>query len=117
MKIKDLKNKVETILRDFPETRNSDITLMIELWKKYYPKYIKENKEGGFGVYLQDLYELPREDGIKRVRAMIQNIQGKYLPTDLKVVIQRKINEEKWHAYMAGAFNPELNFTRPYPEN
>ena len=31
-----LKSQVETILKPIPETRNSDITLTIEIWKRFH---------------------------------------------------------------------------------
>lgn len=95
-----IKKMVEAVLEDVPETRNSDITLMIEIWKRYFPKYIKNGASGETGVWLKDLYELPREDNIKRMRAFVQNNRGLWLPTDWKVAKQRKINEEKWKEYI-----------------
>lgn len=90
-----LKTMVENVLRDIPESRNSDITLMIEVWKRYYPRYLKRAKTGEYGVYLPDLYELPREDNIKRARAQF-NASGKYYPTEYRVLKARKLNEDRW---------------------
>ena len=91
-----LKHQVEEILKEFPETRNSDITLMIKLWEVYYPKYVRKGASGEMGVWLKDLYELPQEDNVKRVRAIFQNDLNQYLPDDPQVRKQRKVNEEKW---------------------
>ena len=85
-----LKKQVEKILQDYPNTRNSDITLMIELWKQYYPQRIREER-----IFLMDLYDLPREDNLKRIRALF-NAKGKYWPTDLKIAVGRGIKEEQW---------------------
>lgn len=101
MKIKQLKKQVLSVLREVPETRNSDITLMIEVWKRYYPHFLKETKDKQLGVYLKDLYELPREDNIKRIRAKIQNEENKYLPTSMKIAIKRHLNMNEWHKAMA----------------
>lgn len=90
-----LLEKVETILRNIPEARNSDITLMIEIWKRYYPKNIKQGATGEQGIWLKDLYDLPREDAIKRTRAML-NHAGKYFPTEWKVAKGRGIKEDEW---------------------
>lgn len=98
--IKNLKQKVHDILRDEPETRNSDITLMITVWKKHCPKYIKRGNSGEEGVWLKDLYELPREDNIKRVRAYWQNVQKKHLPTEWEVAKARGILEDEWRVAM-----------------
>ena len=95
-----LKREVETCLRDYPETRNSDITLLIKVWELFYPQFVKTGSTGASGILFKDLYVAPREDNVKRVRAVFQNVQNKYLPTDWKVAKQRKINEEKWSEYI-----------------
>ena len=92
----NLKTQVRHCLLEYPETRNSDITLMLKIWEIYFPEYLKKGATGQIGVWLKDLYELPREDNIKRVRAFFQNTQGLYLPSDPAVRKQRKIEEEKW---------------------
>lgn len=102
MKIKNLKEKVEKMLRLYPETRNSDIELTIRIWKEYFPtKLITREKDGKIYVAVSDLFELPREDNVKRLRAKIQNEEGKFLPTSLEVALKRGIEEEKWHKAMA----------------
>ena len=102
MKIKNLKNKVRKMLSLYPETRNSDITLTIRIWNEYFPKRIILNtRDNRQYVALDDLFELPREDHIKRVRAKIQNEEGKYLPTEWKVAEKRGIEQDKWHKAMA----------------
>lgn len=98
--IKNLKQKVHDILRDVPETRNSDIALMIEVWRKHCPSYIKKGASGEEGVWLKDLYDLPREDNIKRVRAYWQNTKKLYYPTDEAVAKARGINSDEWRVAM-----------------
>lgn len=92
---KPFKDMVEECLRNIPETRNSDITLMIEIWKRYFSQKVRKGATGKEGVWLEDLYELPREDNVKRVRAKL-NAQGKYYPTDWKVAKARGIKEDIW---------------------
>lgn len=94
-----LKAQVEAILRNIPETRNSDIALMIEVWRRYYPQRIKKGASGEEGVWLKDLFDLPREDNVKRVRAKF-NHEGKYFPTDWKVAKGRGIKEDEWRAIL-----------------
>jgi hypothetical protein len=101
-----LKQKVEAVLRDHPASRDSDITLTIEIWKRYYPSYLIQGASGTLAVRLNDLYNLPREDNVKRIRAHYQNDQLKYLPTTLAVAKQRKINEEVWRKIMS---QPEVH--------
>ena len=44
--------------------------------------------------------EMPREDSIKRTRAMIQNKEKKFLPTNWKIAKKRKIKENEWRDYI-----------------
>ena len=91
--------EVEEILRNIPETRNSDITLMIEVWKRFYKNKLKVAKTGQHGVYLEDLYYLPREDTIKRIRAKF-NENGQFYPTDWEVAKARGMEEDQWRVAM-----------------
>lgn len=101
-----LKNQVIDLLKTKPECRNSDITLTIEIWKKYYPEKLFSNNEY---VALKNLYELPREDNVKRIRAKLQEEALKrienevtigdelyYLPTSVEVARKRLINAILW---------------------
>ena len=107
MLTKKLKNQVIETLKEQPLTRNSDIALTIAIWKKYHI----EKTIGGEGTAIRfsDMYDLPREDNIKRVRAKLQEMALKriedgtatggehwYLPTDEKVIAQRQINAVLW---------------------
>lgn len=93
-----LNEMVEIILRNKPETRNSDIALMIEIWAYYFPHLVRTSQATGHrGIWLDDLYSLPREDNIKRARAIL-NAEGKYYPTDWKVAKARGLKEDEWRA-------------------
>lgn len=98
----ELKNQIIKILTDFPQSRDSDQYLTIKLWCIFYPSRIHEDKENQLKkfVYLVDIMELPREDNVKRIRAIIQNEEHRFLPTSLEVAKQRRINEEEWRAYV-----------------
>jgi len=108
LKINKLKIKILDILEKYPKSRDSDIWLTIKLWCLYYPSRIRieEIKDGDVKVgerkyvFLDDIIDLPREDNIKRIRAVIQNKEGKFLPNSWAVAKQRKINEEEWKGYM-----------------
>lgn len=86
---------VETVLRNVPESRNSDITLMIEIWLKYFNYKVYAFDKNSDCVKLEDLYLLPREDSIKRERAKL-NAQGKYYPTDWNIAKHRGLKEDEW---------------------
>ena len=99
-KIDNLKSQVLKILADFPRSRDSDQWLTIKLWCIFYPSRIKIDAEKKKYIYLTDIMEMPREDGVKRVRAIIQNEEKKFLPTTWEVAKQREINEEEWKNYI-----------------
>lgn len=108
-----LKNQVYHILSHFPEARNSDIRLTIELWKHYYPNYIIQNTSYGQDnplVAIKDLFELPREDNIKRIRAQIQNVDREFLPTDINIFIERARQSDEWRRFLGYRVNktPEI---------
>src|SRR3990167_5089577 len=92
--ITHLKRVVDSVLSDNPATRNSDVTLTIEIWKRYCSSRLTYI-EGVAYVELGELYGLPREDNIKRIRASL-NAKGLYWPTDWKVAKARGINEDRW---------------------
>jgi hypothetical protein len=114
--IKNLKQQVEAILVDKPVTRNSDIALTIAIWLKFYPALLIEN---GQAVLLKQLFKLPREDSIKRIRANFQNDKGMYLPTDEAVAKARGFNIEEWRVAMGyatteGAYTPPSEKYKEY---
>lgn len=99
-----LRDMVETVLKDVEVTRNSDITLTVEIWKRYYPNEVLTTSRGeATGIFIEALYRLPREDNVKRIRAKIQNEEKKYLPTDPEVRKKRSISEDEWYAYLGYA--------------
>ncbi|HDZ60979.1 MAG TPA: hypothetical protein ENH46_04705 [Candidatus Pacearchaeota archaeon] len=83
-----LKNQIEKVLEDYSETRNSDIALTIKIWQEFHG--IEDT------IQLTQLYDLPREDNIKRYRATIQNTEGKFYPTSIDIARKRGIEESKW---------------------
>ena len=81
--------------------------------KKFYSKAYDEIKvfELSHKLRIKDLFDLPREDHISRVRRSIQEHAvkkvlsgypdfGIYLPTDINVAKQRKMNEINWREYL-----------------
>ena len=95
--IKTLKQRVEYILNLIPETRNSDKRLTIEIWKEYYEGFLCWDKDSEqWMVCLEDVMDLPSQDGIKRVRAVIQNDEHRLVPTSQTVATARGWNIIKW---------------------
>lgn len=83
---KHLITKIATILNKYPETRNSDVALMIKYWE------IFQEHRGG-SVSFEKLFELERLTSIARVRAKIQN-EYRLFQGDKKVRRFRRDNEE-----------------------
>jgi len=109
-KPKNLFKKVEHCLEKYEETRNSDITLTIKLWVIFYRDFLVFSGSEVF-IRLNSLWDLPREDHIKRDRARIQHEEGRFLPTIEEVRKLRGIEEEKWRSSLG--YNPEM---RAVPE-
>ena len=91
-----LVHQVEFVLNTEPETRNSDITLTIAIWKRYYTHLIDPQDK----IYIKDLFELPREDNIKRIRSKIQNEERAYLPTDPAIFLERAKLSKEWREFL-----------------
>ena len=105
--LKNLKAKIEHILKVYPQTRNSDVLLTRQILHTYESKYIHKGKDGKWW-YREECFDLVREDSVKRLRASIQNspTRPQYLPTTEIVRKARNINEETWRKYLG--YNPEL---------
>ena len=91
-RIKGLKEMILHCLEKHPNTRNSDIGLTLMIWWIFYNDKIKMI-DGEAYIHLKSLYDIPREDSVKRIRANIQNIEGKFLPTSEAVRKARRIKE------------------------
>jgi hypothetical protein len=101
-----LQNKVEHILKNFPETRDSDIKLTNLIWWKFYEDYLFEDKNGDIAIRLLDIYAVPKQDNVKRIRAKLQNQKHLYLPLDPSIRKKRNILKEDWRRYLGK--NPEM---------
>lgn len=114
LQVPRLKNMVEMVLaenekvqvqgRGGIEPRNSDTALTIAIWQKWYS--VGTNPDSV--IHLYSLFDLPREDNVKRVRAVLQNVEGKYLPTSWEVAKKRGIEREKWEEALGYKQPPEV---------
>lgn len=95
-----LKARVEYLLKEFPETRNSDVLLTIKIWKMFYGA--KDM------MTLEHLYDLPSQDGIKRVRAYFQNTLRIYPPTIKEIALKRHWLESDWKIALGYNIQQEL---------
>ena len=95
-----LSDMVHRVLKYIPETRNSDVLLTSWIWKKFFPDKVNNDM-----VNIHDLFVLPREDDIKRLRAKIQNELKLFLPTDFKVVERRRWKRKNWETSINKKYN------------
>jgi len=98
--VDSITEKVAWVLNNYPETRNSDITLQIKYWEHFNLELFS----GDF-IQVKDLYQLTRLTTITRARAKIQNTLRLYL-ADEGIRKQRGTlqEEEKEKAINADTF-------------
>ena len=94
-----LEKKVRAILQQDEESRNDDIRLTQLVWWNYHRDAIQMIDKVPY-VNMRMLHKLPREDGIKRVRAHIQNDLHELVPTRREVAEKRGMNEIEWRNYL-----------------
>jgi len=112
-RLKNLKKEILSCLQQYLSARNDDKTLTYAVWVNFYNDIVfrlpaDQNGKEEWAIRLNDLYKLPSQDAIKRIRASIQNNKTKpqYPPTDLAVAIKRGWQEEDWRNFLG--LNPEL---------
>ena len=87
---KQVKKHVEEILKNYPETRNSDKLLILKYWELVdkLPMYSMSRFKEAF------LLNSTNTESIRRARQLIQE-EGRYMPTKDSVVTQRRKKEVK----------------------
>jgi len=103
----DLYKKIIHCLIKYPETRNSDLELTRKIWGEYYGHYLDWINDTTV-IPLKNLNLVPTQDSIKRIRAMIQNDEKRFLPTDWRIAKKRGWEEIEWRKELGyGAFGGE----------
>lgn len=97
--LKTLKEQVVYILEHYRESRNSDTLLTRLIWEKFHNHQLRLI-DGEYYAPVSYLGMLPREDHVKRIRAHVQNVEKRYIPTSWEVAKQRQWLEEEWHAFL-----------------
>lgn len=105
--LKQIKERVEYVLEQVPEARNSDKVLIGLVWRKFYPDLIHTNLVSKDYVFLSDLMHLPSPESIRRVRQKIQNTEGKYPPTSWEVARKRRFLESEWRLALGYTNQPD----------
>ena len=90
-----LQKQIYSVLKHYPETRNSDIILTIKIWELFYRGRLFIHNEV-LAIELKDLWNLPREDHIKRYRAEIQNVRRLFMPTTPDIFMERARLSKEW---------------------
>lgn len=98
--VKNVSQKVASILNRFDETRNSDVALMLRYWEIF-------EGHSGSSVTHKKLFEYERLTTIARARAKIQNEFKLFLPTDNKIR-QKRRDLAKIESEFQIATKPEL---------
>ncbi len=85
---KRVRKNVEMILRDYPETRNSDKLLILKYWELVdkLPMYSMARFKDAF------VLNSTNTESIRRARQLIQE-EGHYLPTKKEVISRRRKKE------------------------
>ena len=105
-KLKHLSTLVERVLAKDERARGDDVYLTLTIIKENMPDKIRvATPTHEYFVSVDALYAV-REDNVKRIRARLQNDEGKYLPADPEIRRKRRIREEQWLAFLGK--NPEM---------
>ena|SRR3990167_256932 len=89
----ETKKIVSALLQKEDRCRNDDRWLIFRFMEHRGIDIKIENNTMRLNIDLDKFGDIPNFETIRRVRAEIQNVDGKYLPTDPKVLIKRRIRE------------------------
>jgi len=96
MRLKDVKLKVRSILKEKEETRNNDGHLLAHYVAKYYPRLVDDTVVTNKTVSLGNFRYFPPVETITRARRIIQNVDKEFLPTTEAVRKARRIKEQDY---------------------
>jgi hypothetical protein len=82
---KTVKAIVEFLLKSDERCRNDDKWLTYRVFRYFTKIYIP----------FEDFSKIPAFETVKRTRAYIQNVEKKYIPTDLNVLAKRQRREQE----------------------
>lgn len=102
-----IEQRVCIILRDFPETRDSDTALLIRYWRRFQPDIILE-----WDPFAPEaLFELEKSESISRARRHIQNDLNLFQATPRTLALRGELQME-FHQYLAAQRkgDPEIRF-------
>ncbi len=95
-KNKDIYSLVESVLNKKVLARNNDLWLMFLCWfKQGLIKQTEFHGKKGFFIQRENIPDLELPSSIFRERRIIQNKENRLIPTDEKVLKQRKIQTKE----------------------
>lgn len=93
-KMNELKQAVDGVLSAYEDARNNDHFLIFRVYESMGFSSCVDRMNVTFYISMTQLNELPSCESITRLRRQIQNVEKRYLPTDLDVLIKRKFTDE-----------------------
>ena len=86
---------VITLFKADERCRNDDLWLIFKYWSdiQKVPVYIPFDK----------MKDMAKPETIRRIRALIQNVEGTFLPTDEAIRNKRRISSIKWREWLGKA--------------
>lgn len=94
-----LERQIRHVLSTDLKSRDSDIRLTQMVWWNHYRSKLHQ-VNNRIMVDIADLFELPREDHVARIRRKIQNDNKEFLPTTPEIAKKRGMEEDEWRRYM-----------------
>lgn len=91
--MKTAKERINFLLRTIPATRNSDSMLYTKYINIFCPWALSNDRKY---VLLSAIPTIPSQADLQRIRAIIQNIEGKYPPTSFMIARKRKMKRTEW---------------------
>jgi len=99
--LRTIKQRIEYILNDSEQSRNYDKVLYLSYIQKFHPSCIEwSNKREDFYISFKGYMILPNYATIKRLRAIIQKKEGKFLPTDAKIIRLRRMQQKQMKSFV-----------------
>lgn len=103
-----LDERVGLVLRDYPETRDSDTELVLRFWRRFQPETLNAWSPNRS---LDVLHDLERVDSITRSRRRIQNDLRLFEPTETTRAARQELQQEflQYLSYQREG-DPEIRF-------
>lgn len=95
----DMKRLVFDVLSKDEMSRNDDWRLVLLVLERMGEQMVRSGEVLVWHIDLNRTRGIQRFETVRRVRQEIQNVDGKWLPTDPNVLVRRKIREDAIREY------------------